>query len=178
MKTMPLQTTLVFLQKDGRILLGKKARGHGIDKWNGAGGKCQPHEWPEAAAQREVREELGINSMVLEPVAVLRFQQTPRVDEYSNITTYVYLCKEWEGEPANSVELTDLTWFSPGDIPYADMWEDDTHWLPQVLAGEKVTGEFGFDSGYHMVSHSVIIHGAGQPTLDIPTRVEEILNED
>ncbi|HPQ82811.1 MAG TPA: NUDIX domain-containing protein, partial [Candidatus Saccharimonas sp.] len=54
-----LQTTLVFLQKDGQILLGKKQRGHGKGKWNGAGGKCKPHEWPEAAARREAREELG-----------------------------------------------------------------------------------------------------------------------
>lgn len=173
-----LQTTLVFLQKDGQILLGKKQRGHGKGKWNGAGGKCKPHEWPEAAARREAREELGVAAMHLEPVAVLYFTQQPTIDEYSSITTYVYLCREWEGEPVNSDELSDLTWFDITAIPYETMWEDDTYWLPQVLAGDKVTGKFEFDGDYRMTSHDVTINGADQPTLDIPARVEEILSEE
>jgi hypothetical protein len=58
------------------------------------------------------------------------------------------------------------------------MWEDDTYWLPQVLAGDKVTGKFEFDGDYRMTSHDVTINGADQPTLDIPARVEEILSEE
>ena len=174
----PLQTTLVFLRKDGRILLGKKTRGHGAGKWNGAGGKCLPNEWPEETARREVREELGVTAMQLEPVGVLHFSQEPVIDEYSTITTYVYLCNEWEGQPADSEELATLTWFTPDDLPYQTMWEDDAYWLPQVLAGEKVTGEFRFDNEYRMTSHEVTINGANQPTLDIPSRVQEILSEE
>lgn len=175
--TIPLQTTLVFLRKDGKILLGKKARGHGKGKWNGAGGKCLPHEWPEDAARRETREELGVSPMHLLPVGVLHFSQKPVVDEYSTITTYVYLCTEWEGTPSPSTELQELSWVTADTIPYTDMWEDDAYWLPQVLAGEKVTGNFYFDDTYTMTSHEVKINGAEQPTLDIPRRVEEILSQ-
>lgn len=176
--TKPLQTTLVFLKKDGLILLGKKLRGHGVGKWNGAGGKCKPNEWPEACARREAREELGINAMSLQPAAVISFKQEPYVNEYSNITSYVFLCTEWEGEPSSSEELAEIKWFRPDDVPYSGMWEDDTYWLPQVLAGEKVKGEFAFDGDYRMISHSVVNIDVNQPTLDIPTRVEEILSED
>lgn len=172
------QTVLVFLQKNGQILLGKKLRGHGNGKWNGAGGKCQPNEWPEDCARREAREELGINAMKLTPVAVLHFTQKPTFDEYSNITTYVYLCDEWEGEPKDSAELGDLTWFGADEIPYDAMWEDDTYWLPQVLAGEKITGDFKFDSDYRMTAHKVTVNGIDRLALDIPTRVEQILSED
>jgi 8-oxo-dGTP pyrophosphatase MutT (NUDIX family) len=172
------QTVLVILEKDRQILFGKKLRGHGKGKWNGAGGTCQPDEWPEACARREVREELGITAMKLEPVAVLTFTQKPTIDDYSDLTTYVYLCHEWEGEPVETAELGELTWFDADAIPYGEMWEDDTYWLPQVLAGEKVTGEFTFDSDYRMTSHKVTVNGIDRPTLDISTRVEQILSED
>ena len=38
--------TLVFVRDvvNGRILLGFKKRGFGANKWNGLGGKVEPHE--------------------------------------------------------------------------------------------------------------------------------------
>ncbi len=173
----PLQTTLVYLRKDGKILLGKKARGHDVDKWNGAGGKCANNELPEDCARRETREEFGTTPMKLQSVAVLKFSQELSKDEYSNLTTYVYLCDEWEGELQPNDEFSKLEWFTPDDMPYDDMWDDDRHWLPQVLTGETLTGSFVFDADDHLVSHEVTIDALTQPTLDIKERVNEILND-
>ncbi len=155
MNKAPLSTALVFLVTDDEILLGKKARGHGIGKWNGAGGKYLPGEQPEACAKRELQEELGVSAPELDHVATLTFTQEPAVDQYSNIISHVYFCKKWTGEPQASDELSHPTWFPFGSIPYEAMWEDDQHWLPFVLDNKRLTATFVFDSAYQLVSYEV-----------------------
>ena len=51
--------TLVFLRREGEVLLGMKKRGFGEGKWNGFGGKVEAGETIVEAAAREVREECG-----------------------------------------------------------------------------------------------------------------------
>ena len=54
-------TTLVFVRRDdGAVLLGKKRRGFGVDKWNGFGGKVRSGESLRQAAVRELQEEVGL----------------------------------------------------------------------------------------------------------------------
>ena len=48
-------------------------------------------------------------------------------------------------------------WFKIEDIPYGNMWQDDEYWLPQVLAGNKVYGEFTFDKDDKLLTHNVEI---------------------
>jgi 8-oxo-dGTP diphosphatase len=45
-------------------------------------------------------------------------------------------------------------WFDFDQIPYHEMWEDDRHWLPQVLAGWTFVAWFDFD-GEKMLSQDV-----------------------
>lgn len=33
-------------------------------------------------------------------------------------------------------------WFPFEEVPYDEMWPDDIYWMPKVLAGKKVVGEF------------------------------------
>ena len=51
--------TLVFLRREGEVLLGMKKRGFGEGKWNGFGGKVEAGETIVEAAAREVKEECG-----------------------------------------------------------------------------------------------------------------------
>ena len=44
--------TLVFIRRQGEILLGYKKRGFGAGKWNGFGGKVEAGETIEEAAER------------------------------------------------------------------------------------------------------------------------------
>ncbi len=36
-------------------------------------------------------------------------------------------------------------WFEIHNIPYNQMWSGDIYWLPRVLIGEKISGEFSFN---------------------------------
>ena len=66
--------TLVFVIKDGKILLIRKKRGLGKGKINGPGGKVDPGENAVECAARECQEELGINVSNLECMGEHKFQ--------------------------------------------------------------------------------------------------------
>lgn len=141
------QTTLVFLRRDGEILLAMKKRGFGAGRWNGAGGKLDRGETFGEAAAREVQEEIGVTTGVLTEVAKLMFY----MDDYDgdpikNVECIVYLCEDWAADPAESEEMAPQ-WFALSAIPYPEMWPDDIYWLPEVLAGKYVEAEFWFAHG-------------------------------
>lgn len=135
-------TTLLFLVKDDQILLAMKKRGFGAGKWNGVGGKIEPGESIEQAAIRECQEEIGVTPNALERVANLTFTFD---GETSDIWTHTFIARGWTGEPVETEEMAPR-WFAQTDIPYADMWEDDAHWLPHVLEGKKVVATFLFNN--------------------------------
>jgi hypothetical protein len=36
-------------------------------------------------------------------------------------------------------------WFSPADVPYSKMFDDDIHWIPLFLGAKKFVGRADFD---------------------------------
>lgn len=145
--------TLVFVVRDGRILLIRKKRGLGAGKINGPGGRLEPGESPLAAAVREVEEELCITPRDLRHAGENRFQF---VDGYS-IHVHVYVASDYAGEPAETDEAAPL-WFALDAIPWHEMWEDDPLWVPLALAGRRFDGRFLFD-GDRMLDHAVELLG-------------------
>jgi len=51
--------TLLYVVKNGKVLLIRKKRGLGAGFFNGVGGKAKPGETPEQAAVREMAERWG-----------------------------------------------------------------------------------------------------------------------
>jgi len=145
-----IPATLMFVVKEGRILLIEKKRGHGAGKVNGPGGKIDPGESPIECAVRETREELLISVKDSRKVAELWFQMS----DYPSLLCHVFLAEKFDGEPTETEEAVPL-WVPLDQIPYERMWEDDRHWLPLVLAGESVLGKFAFE-GERMISHEII----------------------
>jgi 8-oxo-dGTP diphosphatase len=134
------RATLVFVVRDGQVLLIRKKRGLGAGKINGPGGRIDPGETPHACAVREVQEELGCTPLALEPLGELRFQF---VDGYS-IHAYVFRAGGPDGEPVETDEAVPL-WVSLDALPYDEMWADDRLWLPLVLERTPFTARFVFD---------------------------------
>ncbi len=137
-----MRATLVFLTRPGEVLLIHKKTGLGKGKVNAPGGKIEPGETPEAAAVREVREEIGVEVHAVEHAGTLRFQFVD--GEKLALHCEVYRASEFSGVPSESREA-DPFWCSVDAVPYGRMWEDDQYWLPGVLAGGCFTGDFVFD---------------------------------
>ena len=143
------RANLCFVVKDGRVLLIRKKRGLGAGKINGPGGKIEPGETALEAAIRETQEEIGVTPLAVQERGVLHFQFT---DGYSLHCT-VFVATDFEGEPIETIEATPF-WFAFDAIPFSEMWEDDQHWLPHVLAGKRFVAWFEFD-GDRMLSRDL-----------------------
>ena len=133
--------TLCLICKDGKVLLGMKKRGFGEGRFNGFGGKVEQGETIESAARREVQEESGITVVDMQQVGVIdfTFENDPKILE-----VHIFKVSGFAGEPVETEEMKPQ-WFEKGVIPYAQMWSDDEHWLPLLLAGKKFKGAFLFD---------------------------------
>ena len=143
--TKPLkQVTLCLLVKDNKVLLAMKKRGFGKGRWNGVGGKPEQGETIEEALLRETQEEIEVTPTSYHQVATLNFYFPPQPD--LNQQVHVFLVDEWEGEPTETEEMKPK-WFGKDEIPFDSMWSGDIHWLPVVLKGVALKGEFMFKEG-------------------------------
>ncbi len=145
-------TLVLAIDHDARrILLGMKKRGFGAGKWNGFGGKAEAGETIEEAALREFFEESGATATNLEKVALHDFQFE---NDMSQILRVHVFTSNVVGEPQEMEEMRPQ-WFDFDAIPYDQMWADDIHWLPLVLAGKKLKTYFLFGEGDVVSSHTM-----------------------
>jgi 8-oxo-dGTP pyrophosphatase MutT (NUDIX family) len=149
------QTTLCFLLKDNEILLAMKKRGFGQGRWNGAGGKFDPEKGDRSileAAVRETKEEIGVKIKNPEKTAIFHFRFADKPEWDQDVS--LFLAKDWKGEPKESEEMMPK-WFKTDKIPYKEMWPDDTHWLPHILAGKKLEADFLFGDGDKILDYNI-----------------------
>ena len=123
--------------------MAMKKRGFGEGKWNGVGGKVDEGETIEEAAVREMKEEIGVDAEVneLRSVGNIKFLFNEYPDWNQHV--HIFFVENWEGEPRESEEMRPA-WYDKNEIPYEQMWVDDPHWLPLVLTGKTIEGEFYF----------------------------------
>jgi 8-oxo-dGTP diphosphatase len=73
----PIQVTAAILESEGKILIAKRRKGGPFGgSWEFPGGRVEPGETPETALQRELREELGIETRVGELLATSLYDST------------------------------------------------------------------------------------------------------
>ena len=136
-------STLCLLVKENQVLLGMKKRGFGAGKWNGIGGKLEDGETIEQAAVRELEEEIGARAEIedLKKTGEINFYFKDKPEW--NQRVHVFILEKWKGELKESEEMSPR-WFLHKEIPFGEMWQDDIHWLPKVLSGKAVKGDFCF----------------------------------
>lgn len=138
--------TLVFLIKGDHVLLGIKRKKIGAGKRNGYGGEIHNGETPGACAARETWEEAEVvlQSDSLDEVAVVYFENTNSDGATSVCKVHVYFAYEWEGDPQETDEVGDPQWFHKDHLPLENMMPADRHWLPAVLAGERLMAKASY----------------------------------
>ena len=146
---------ILFVLDGDQILLIDKKRGLGHGKVNGPGGRLEPGESAYQAAVRETREEVGLEVGQLTERALLQFVFT---NGYTLEVT-VFTTESYSGEMMETDEARPF-WCKKSEIPFARMWADDQKWLPLVLAGEYVRGEFVFDDDV-MLQSALFVRSSG-----------------
>jgi 8-oxo-dGTP diphosphatase len=141
--------TLLFVVRNGQVLLIHKKRGLGAGKINAPGGRIEPGETPLEAAVREVREELCVEAVHVRRCGELSFQFVDGLGLHCT----VFRAEDCIGEATETPEAIPL-WVPVNQIPYEKMWRDDPLWVPLMLARVPFRGRFLFD-GDAMLDHCV-----------------------
>jgi 8-oxo-dGTP diphosphatase len=136
---------LVLLVRDGRLLLARKRRGLGTGLLVAPGGKVEPGESAVEAAVRELAEETGLvaGTDQLEEAGRIRFLFAGS-DRPMDVA--LFRASAVPGEPVATEELADPRWYAIDALPLADMWLDNAHWLPGLLAGGRVAMSVEYDA--------------------------------
>ncbi len=108
--------------------------------WTFAKGRPDPGETPEEAAIRETEEETGLLVKNLRFGGDLYFEFT----NGHSIRGYVFETDSWEGTPEETIEALPF-WCQENEIPYEQMWTDDSWWYPHFLEGRQFRGRFIFN---------------------------------
>lgn len=105
-----LVSAVALIDPDGRVLLAQRPEGKSLaGLWEFPGGKVEPHESPEAALIRELKEELGIDTWK-SCLAPLTFA-SHSYDDF-HLLMPLFACRRWEGI-AHGAEGQNLAWVRP-----------------------------------------------------------------
>lgn len=128
--------TLIFIQKDEKILMLKKQvrESFGYGKINGVGGHIEKGEEPYEAALREVREETAMVVKNMDMVGIVFID----IKEIPGILLFVFRADHVSGEIIQSTE-GELLWMSRPEIESNDLVLGDIPYLIELC----VTHEHG-----------------------------------
>ena len=150
-----LTTTLLLIIKDDRILLARKKRGFGEGKLNGVGGRQEIGETIEETMIRETQEEIGVVPKDFFKMAIIDFDEYVK-GKRTNVSMHIFLAKDFDGEISESDEMNP-EWHDLKNIPFNQMFADDNFWLPEILKGNKVIGNFVYDEDFNILSKDLKI---------------------
>jgi 8-oxo-dGTP pyrophosphatase MutT (NUDIX family) len=139
---------LVFLVKDGQVLLATKMKKIGKGKLNSYGGGIEEGETPVQAVIRELEEETRgdkVKGILVEPkdmekVGIMNFHNTTEEGITFVCKVHMFIARYWHGEIISTEDLADPKWYSIDAIPADHMMPADAVWLPEILKGRKIVG--------------------------------------
>jgi ADP-ribose pyrophosphatase YjhB (NUDIX family) len=100
-----------ILERDGRVLLARRANEPRRGFWDLPGGFLHETEDPLDGLRREFREETGLD---VEPLELLQMDIEPYGGRHVFSITWVV---EGDGEPVAADDVAEVRWFSAGELP-------------------------------------------------------------
>ena len=122
--------TLIFLTRGDKVLLlhGAPTKRIWANKYNGIGGHVERDEDIFSAAQREIREETGLEVENLRLAGLINIDG----DQPTGIMLFVFTATARSGDPIPSEEGS-LEWIHRDQLAQIDLVEDLTTILPRAL---------------------------------------------
>ncbi len=112
----------VLAERDGRILLVRRAIEPRSGYWTLPGGFMEIDETVEECALREVREETNVEAQLEGLLAVYSKAAPPG----PGLVFLIYSAVVIKGEPETTREVSEVGWFTPADIPWDELAYDTT----------------------------------------------------
>ena len=106
----------VITDDAGRVLLCQQPHGHRL--WGLPGGKIRPGESPIHAAIRDIREETGCETEIVDLVGLYQLTGDSCGDDVPDVLTHVFRGRLTASEVAvNSPRVGRLAWYDPAALP-------------------------------------------------------------
>jgi ADP-ribose pyrophosphatase YjhB (NUDIX family) len=99
------------LERDGRVLLARRAHEPRRGEWDLPGGLVDEQEEPLDALRREFREETGLD---VEPLELVSIAIEPYGHRHVFSLTWTVRA---DGEPVAADDVAELRWFAPHELP-------------------------------------------------------------
>jgi len=117
-----------IIAQNSKVLLAQRPAGSHLElQWEFPGGKIMDGETPENCIQRELKEELAI-----ETEAVKHFDSVLFAYPEKDVKISFYICKIKSGMP-QPLQCASFTWIKPEEINIADLVPADRVILPKLL---------------------------------------------
>jgi ADP-ribose pyrophosphatase YjhB (NUDIX family) len=114
----------VIPERDGKILLMRRAIEPRYGAWTFPGGFMEIDETVEQCAAREAHEEVGIHVEILDLIGVYS-RPGPHGP---SIVSIVFRGTAGSGSPKLGHEALEATWLDPAEIPWDELAYDTTRW--------------------------------------------------
>ena len=108
----PVPGAQALVERDGRVLLARRALEPRQGLWDFPGGFLDEHEHPLDALRRELREETGLEIEVVEFLGIF-------MDPYDGrtILSLTWLARPAGGEEQAADDVAELRWFAADELP-------------------------------------------------------------
>lgn len=147
--SMPRLATLVYVVRDGEVLMLERAKEPNRGLWVAPGGKVSPGESPAACALRELREETGLVAAHAE-LRGLMTEVSPR-DDYQWLL-FVYRVRDAVGPLVTEPGIGVLRWFPLDEVPGLALPPADAIFYPHVIGdGPPFSATFRYDEQLALV---------------------------
>ncbi len=117
MNSMSSAVSAVIEDSAGRVLLCQQSQGHRL--WGLPGGKVRACESPADAAVRDIREETGIESELVELIGLYRLTGDGCGEDMPDLCVHVFRARLTGGEAAVNApgRIRRLAWCETGSLP-------------------------------------------------------------
>ena len=138
-----IPAVLIYVRRGDEILMvhrnGDSPGDYHSGKWNGLGGKCEANESMLETAQRELREESGLelSADAFRPLGFLQFPnfKAHKQEDWLVSVFVAQINGDTEGLLKRGPE-GDLHWIAADRLLELNLWAGDRHFIPYVLAGK------------------------------------------
>jgi len=139
------KSVVAFLMREDQVLLGRRIKvsnNLGQDLIAGIGGKLEDSESDEEALIRELEEEINVTPTKFVKVGNVKFLFPHKPSWQQDVS--IFIVNNWRGDPIKT-DVIEPKWFPINSIPYEQMWEDNSYWLPKILNGLEVDTIYLYD---------------------------------
>lgn len=144
--------TLAFLKRNNDVLLGFKTRGLGEGLWNGFGGKVESKETIFEAAEREIKEECGLEVDDLKQIGIMQYEEDacPQIG-----IVHIFTGTKIRGTPQASEEMNPVQWYRRKDLILLKMYDDFKDWEMYMFGDEFFCGKIRYNNKKQIVERYI-----------------------